>query len=86
MGVLPLNFVDKADYDKIVDLHDATFSIEGMGNEIKARQEVTLKATPSSGDPVEVPVVIRLDTPAEIDYYKHGGILPFVLRQLLQKK
>ncbi len=84
MGVLPLNFVDKADYDKLKDLHDATFSIEGLGDTITTKQQVQFVATKPDGSKVSVPAVTRLDTPAEVDYYLNGGILPFVLRQLLK--
>lgn len=85
MGVLPLNFVSEADYEKIRDLHDATFSITGLNNDIAPRSEVTLTATSPDGSTVEVPVVVRLDTPVEIDYYRAGGILPYVLAQILEE-
>ncbi|NNM28083.1 MAG: aconitate hydratase AcnA, partial [Akkermansiaceae bacterium] len=83
MGVLPLTFKSDADYDQIASLHDATFSITGLGNDIKPRAEVTLTATGPDDTRVEVPVVVRLDTPVEIDYYRAGGILPYVLAQIL---
>ncbi|MEZ5302076.1 MAG: aconitate hydratase AcnA [Verrucomicrobiales bacterium] len=84
MGVLPLNFKNKEDYDKVAARHDATFSITGLSNDIKPRQEVTLKAEVPGGESVEVPVIVRLDTPVEIDYYRAGGILPYVLAQILR--
>ena len=84
MGVLPLTFVVEADYDKVAGLHDATFSITGLSNEIAPRSEVTLTAKGADGSTVEVPVVVRLDTPVEIDYYRAGGILPYVLAQILK--
>jgi aconitate hydratase len=84
MGVLPLTFVVEADYDKVAGLHDATFSITGLSNEIAPRSEVTLTAKNADGTTVEVPVVVRLDTPVEIDYYRAGGILPYVLAQILK--
>ena len=83
MGVLPLNFVDKADYDKLSTLHDATFDIIGIAGELKTGQAATLVAHGSDGSTVEVPVKVRLDTPAEVDYYTSGGILPYVLDQIL---
>jgi aconitate hydratase len=79
MGVLPLNFKDKADYEKIQGMHSCTFSITGLAGPLKAGQEVTL--TTSCG--LEIPLIVRLDTPAEIDYYLSGGILPYVLNQIL---
>ena len=84
MGVLPLNFVNEADYDQVAGLHDATFSITGLSNEIAPRSIVTLTAKSADGTTLDVPVVVRLDTPVEIDYYRAGGILPYVLAQILE--
>jgi aconitate hydratase len=83
MGVLPCNFVDKADYDKIKDLADATFDITGIAGELKPMQSATLTATKPDGTKVTIPLKVRLDTPAEVDYYNAGGILPYVLDQIL---
>ncbi|MEM1083566.1 MAG: aconitate hydratase AcnA [Verrucomicrobiota bacterium] len=83
MGVLPLNFVDKADYDKLAGLHDATFDITGIAGELKPMMTATLVAHAADGSTIEVPVKVRLDTPAEVDYYTAGGILPYVLDQIL---
>jgi aconitate hydratase len=46
---------------------------------------VTLEITRKDGKIDKVPVILRIDTPIEVDYYRHGGILPFVLRELLQR-
>ena len=59
------------------------FDLKGIENDIKPQQQVTLVITRANGDKQEVKVLLRIDTPIEVDYYKHGGILPFVLRQLL---
>ncbi|MDF1862170.1 MAG: aconitate hydratase AcnA [Verrucomicrobiales bacterium] len=83
MGVLPLNFADAADYEKIKDLVDATFDIVGIAGELKPMQTATLIAHKSDGSTVEVPLKVRLDTPAEVDYYDAGGILPYVLEQII---
>jgi aconitate hydratase len=83
MGVLPLNFADKADFEKLKDLHDATFDITGITGELKPMQTATLVAHKSDGSTVEVPLKVRLDTPAEVDYYNAGGILPYVLEQII---
>ncbi len=85
MGVLPLNFRDKADYDKVAPLVDAVFDIAGLEGELQPGQEATLVARPMDGQVIEVPLVVRLDTPAEVDYYLAGGILPFVLNQILDR-
>ncbi len=84
MGVLPLNFVDAADYEKVKDLVDATFDITGIAGELKPMQTATLTAHKSDGGTIEVPLKVRLDTPAEVDYYNAGGILPYVLGQIIE--
>jgi len=84
MGVLPLNFVDPADYDKVAGLHDATFDITGIAGELKPMQGATLVAHLADGGSLEIPLKVRIDTPAEVDYYTSGGILPYVLDQILE--
>ncbi|MBN8458009.1 MAG: aconitate hydratase [Verrucomicrobia bacterium] len=83
MGVLPCNFVNKADYDKVKDLADATFDIVGISNDLKPMQQATLRVHKADGETFDIPVVVRIDTPVEKDYYRAGGILPYVLGQLL---
>ena len=83
MGVLPLNFIDPSDYDKVATLHDATFDITGIAGELKPMQTATLVAHKSDGTSIEIPLKVRIDTPAEVDYYTSGGILPYVLEQIL---
>jgi aconitate hydratase len=83
MGVLPCNFVNKEDYDKVKDLADATFSLVGISNDIKPQSQATLVVKKADGSSFEIPVVVRLDTPVEIDYYRAGGILPYVLGQII---
>ncbi len=83
MGVLPCNFVNKEDYDRIKDLTDATFSLIGLSNDLKPQSQATLLVTLADGQVLNIPVLVRLDTPVEIDYYRAGGILPYVLRQIL---
>jgi len=84
MGVLPCNFVDKADYDKVKDLSDATFDILGISNDFKPQSQATLRVHKADGTSFDVPVIVRIDTPVEIDYYRAGGILPYVLAQILR--
>jgi len=57
----------------------------GLDSSIKPQQDLTLKITRKDGSVENVPVTCRIDTPIEIDYYQHGGILPYVLRQLMAK-
>ena len=81
--MLPCNFKNKADYDQVKDLGDATFDILGIGNDFKPMGEATLRVTTAAGETFEVPLIVRIDTPVEIDYYRAGGILPYVLAQIL---
>ncbi len=57
--------------------------MSGLENGIKPQQDVTLTIHRKDGSSQQVQVLLRIDTPIEVDYYQHGGILPFVLRQLL---
>ena len=60
-----------------------TFDVVGLSNDVKPRQKLTLRITRADGQMEEIPVVLRIDTPIEVEYYRHGGILPFVLRELM---
>lgn len=81
MGVLPLTFANKADYNAISQLKDVRFSIIGLSNDVKPRETVTLRV--STPDKTwDVPVIVRIDTPIEKEYYRAGGILPYVLAQI----
>jgi aconitate hydratase len=84
MGVLPLQFAPGDGADTLGIKGDETFDIS-VPNDIKPQQAMTLIMTRSDGTRREIPVVCRIDTPIEVDYYRHGGILPFVLRELIQK-
>ena len=83
MGVLPLQFLGDDCVPALGITGNETFDLLGLEGEIKPQQQVTLVITRANGDKQEVKVLLRIDTPIEVDYYKHGGILPFVLRQLL---
>jgi aconitate hydratase len=62
------------------------YSLSGLsGGEIKPRQDVILTVERADGTKQEVALTLRIDTPIEIEYYKNGGILPFVLKQLLNR-
>ena len=83
MGVLPLQFKGNDSAQSLGIVGDETFDIEGLDGEIKPQQDVTLVIKRANGETQRAQVLLRIDTPIEVDYYKHGGILPFVLRQLL---
>jgi aconitate hydratase len=86
MGVLPLQFPDGTTAQSLGLDGSEKFSITGLSDPIKPGQEVTLVIESKNREQQSVPVKLRIDTPIEIDYYRHGGILPFVLRQLLLRQ
>jgi aconitate hydratase len=83
MGVLPLQF--KGDTN-VATLHltgEEIFDFSGVDDNLKAQQDVTLIIRRKDGSTQQVPLLLRIDTPIEVDYYRHGGILPYVLRELV---
>ena len=85
MGVLPLQFKDGTTAQSLKLDGSETYDIVGLDANIKPQQDLTLKITRKDGSVENVNVRCRIDTPIEIDYYQHGGILPYVLRQLVAK-
>src|SRR5213596_549608 len=85
MGVLPLQFAEGTTTQSLGLDGSEIFSIIGLSESIKPGQDVMLEIQRQDGQNKSVSVKLRIDTPIEIDYYRHGGILPFVLRQLLSK-
>ncbi len=86
MGVLPLQFLDGVTAQSLGLDGSQTFSIDGLSDAIQPGQRLTMEIESRKGEKRYVPVKLRIDTPIEVDYYRHGGILPFVLRQLLARK
>ena len=80
MGVLPLQFKDGQNAQTLGLTGRETFEITGLDG--GAARTVTVTATPASGAPIRFEARVRIDTPKERDYYRHGGILQYVLRQL----
>ncbi|HEX8077949.1 MAG TPA: aconitate hydratase AcnA, partial [Chthoniobacterales bacterium] len=85
MGVLPLQFVEGTNAQTLGLDGSETYAITGLSESIEPGQMVTLEITRKDGKAEPVPVKLRIDTPIEIDYYRHGGILPFVLRELMAR-
>ena len=85
MGVMPLQFKDGASARSLHLDGTETFDIIGLSPSVKPQQDLTLRITRKCGTVENVEVICRIDTPIEIDYYQHGGILPYVLRQLVAK-
>ncbi|CAN5842602.1 hypothetical protein BH20ACI4_BH20ACI4_06180 [soil metagenome] len=87
MGVLPLQFKEGESAETLKLNGSETFDLIGLEEtEVKPRQNVTLKINRADGTNEEAQLTLRIDTPIEIDYYKGGGILPYVLRQILSEK
>jgi aconitate hydratase len=86
MGVLPLQF--RAGDDAVSLKLDGreTYEVDGVAQGLKPRGEVTVRARADNGSGVEFRAVVRIDTPEELVAFKNGGILPYVLRQLVQKR
>jgi aconitate hydratase len=83
MGVLPLQFKDGTTAQTLKLDGTETYDVLGLNEHLKPQQDLVLRITRAGGHAENVPVRCRIDTPIEIDYYQHGGILPFVLRQLV---
>jgi len=85
MGVLPLQFHEENGVASLRLDGTEKFDVLGLGNDLKAQQNLTLRIIRVDGSTVDVPVLCRVDTDIEIEYYRHGGILSYVLRQLVAK-
>jgi aconitate hydratase A / 2-methylisocitrate dehydratase len=85
MGVLPCQFKEGMNAQTLKLDGSETFDVIGLENRITPQQDVTLVIHRKNGEEQKVPVTLRIDTPIEIEYYQHGGILPYVLRQLVKK-
>ncbi len=83
MGVLPCQFKEGTNAGSLNLDGTEIFDLLGVEEGIRPRQDVRLVIHRANGDTEEVPLTLRIDTPIEVDYYRHGGILPFVLRQSL---
>src|SRR5690606_6137464 len=83
MGVLPLEFKAGTSAQSLNLDGSETFDFTGLEPEITPRQDVTMTIRRKNGKTETVPLTLRIDTAIEVDYYLHGGILPYVLRELL---
>jgi aconitate hydratase len=84
MGVLPLQFSEGVNAQSLRLDGSEIYSIRGLSNDIRPREEILLEIERKDRGKETVPLILRIDTPIEVDYYRHGGILPFVLREILQ--
>jgi len=83
MGVLPLQFKEGTTVQTLKLDGTETYDVVGLTAAVKPQQDLTLRITRPDGTKSDVPVTCRIDTPIEVDYYQHGGILPYVLRQIV---
>ncbi|WP_114649578.1 aconitate hydratase AcnA [Pseudothauera hydrothermalis] len=83
MGVLPLQFKHDDSWQKLGLTGEERFDILGIAADLRPQQDLVLVIHGTDGSRREVPVLCRIDTPIEVDYYRHGGILPYVLREIL---
>jgi aconitate hydratase len=84
MGVLPLQFLEGQSAQQLGLTGRERYDLDGVGRDFKPGSEIRVTATRDDGERKEFRVRVRLDTPIEVEYYRHGGILPYVIRQLMQ--
>ena len=85
MGVLPLQFAEGTNARSLKLDGSEMFSVIGLSDVIRPRQKVRFRIKRKDGQTEEIDAILRIDTPIEVDYYRHGGILPYVLRELLSR-
>jgi aconitate hydratase len=85
MGVLPLQFLEGTTAQTLGLTGQETFDLRGLNDNTYPGQMLTLVIHRPDGTTEEVPLRSRIDTAIEVDYYRHGGILPYVLRELLSR-
>ena len=85
MGVLPLQFKEGTTAQTLNLDGSETYDVIGLSPALKPQQDLALRITRKNGSTEDVAVRCRIDTPIEIDYYQHGGILPYVLRQIVAR-
>ena len=83
MGVLPLQFLEGENMDNLGLTGWEAFDILGLDDSVQPQSKLTVTATKEDGDRGKFQVTVRLDTPVEVEYYRHGGILPMVVRNML---
>ena len=86
MGVLPLQWPDGVDAASLGFDGSEIYDLPGVAGALTPRQQVALRVTRRDGGMEEVTLLLRVDTPVEVEYLRHGGILPYVLRQLLEAR
>ena len=83
MGIVPMQFKTGDTRQSLGLTGEELYTIEGLAKDLKPKKEIPVKAVDPSGKAKTFTAIIRIDTPEEVEYYRHGGILPYVLRQLV---
>ncbi|WP_018291894.1 aconitate hydratase [Verrucomicrobium sp. 3C] len=86
MGVLPCTFRGNVRLSELALEGNEVFEIPGFDQDLEPGQELCLRIRRPNGETQEVPILCRIDTPAEADYFRHGGILPYVLRRIVTRE
>ena len=86
LGVLPLQFKEGDTAEKLGITGTETFTITGIAQDITPLKEIKVIAKNEKGEEIKFGAIVRLDSPIDIEYYRHGGILQYVLRQFLEKE
>ena len=85
MGVLPLQFKEGMNAQTLKLDGSEIYDVVGLTGDLKPQQDLTLRITRKGGAVESIAVRCRIDTPIEVDYYQHGGILPYVLREIVAR-
>ena len=86
MGVLPLQFIEGQTRETVGLNGSEVYAIEGVTDSLRPRQRVRVRARRSDGKEIAFDALARIDTPVEVEYYRHGGILHMMLRQMLSRQ
>jgi aconitate hydratase len=84
MGVLPLQFLDGENRDSLELSGFETFDVSGIADGLAPGKVIDVSARRDDGSEVSFKAIVRIDTPIEVEYYRHGGVLQYVLRQILR--
>ena len=84
MGILPIQFQASNSIESLGLTGAEVISILGISDDLEPQQEVTIQITNESGSSRQIQAIVRIDTPIEVEYYRHGGILDYVIRGLMK--
>jgi aconitate hydratase len=84
MGILPIQFQASNSIKSLGLTGAEVISILGISDDLEPQQEVTIQITNESGSSRQIQAIVRIDTPIEVEYYRHGGILDYVIRGLMK--